>query len=182
MLLPSISTRWHGVLLTLSSSLAPYERRVIELLRNGKDKRARKLAKKRVSRRRYCLAKGRRLITDILFLLSLVHSAVPRPRSTSSRASSPRPVAQATKQLFVLSFSPKDINLMTHDGRKNHGRNQKTRRWGRAPQVRHGLARINLESPAFWALTFVLCRWGVPAWKSRVPFPEAKFTCCACQV
>lgn len=28
--------------------LAPYERRVIELLRNSKDKRARKLAKKRV--------------------------------------------------------------------------------------------------------------------------------------
>lgn len=32
----------------LSNSLAPYERRVIELLRNSKDKRARKLAKKRV--------------------------------------------------------------------------------------------------------------------------------------
>ena len=31
------------------SRLAPYERRVIELLRNSKDKRARKLAKKRVS-------------------------------------------------------------------------------------------------------------------------------------
>lgn len=30
------------------NSLAPYERRVIELLRNSKDKRARKLAKKRV--------------------------------------------------------------------------------------------------------------------------------------
>lgn len=30
-------------------SLAPYEKRVIELLRNSKDKRARKLAKKRVS-------------------------------------------------------------------------------------------------------------------------------------
>lgn len=30
------------------TSLAPYERRVIELLRNSKDKRARKLAKKRV--------------------------------------------------------------------------------------------------------------------------------------
>ena len=28
--------------------LAPYERRVIELLRNSKDKRARKLAKKRL--------------------------------------------------------------------------------------------------------------------------------------
>jgi len=36
-------------LLTALPSLAPYERRVIELLRNSKDKRARKLAKKRVS-------------------------------------------------------------------------------------------------------------------------------------
>ena len=32
----------------LMNRLAPYERRVIELLRNSKDKRARKLAKKRV--------------------------------------------------------------------------------------------------------------------------------------
>ncbi|KAK7448215.1 ribosomal protein L36e [Colletotrichum acutatum] len=32
----------------LPNSLAPYERRVIELLRNSKDKRARKLAKKRL--------------------------------------------------------------------------------------------------------------------------------------
>ena len=32
------------------AGLAPYERRVIELLRNSKDKRARKLAKRRVSR------------------------------------------------------------------------------------------------------------------------------------
>lgn len=30
------------------TGLAPYERRVIELLRNSKDKRARKLAKKRL--------------------------------------------------------------------------------------------------------------------------------------
>jgi len=30
------------------TSLAPYERRVIELLRNGKDKRARKFSKKKV--------------------------------------------------------------------------------------------------------------------------------------
>ncbi|KAI1000964.1 hypothetical protein K3495_g7237 [Podosphaera aphanis] len=30
------------------SGLAPYERRVVELLRNSKDKRARKLAKKRL--------------------------------------------------------------------------------------------------------------------------------------
>jgi cobalamin biosynthesis protein CobD/CbiB len=37
-------------LTTILNSLAPYERRVIELLRNSKDKRARKLAKKRVRR------------------------------------------------------------------------------------------------------------------------------------
>lgn len=35
-------------MLYLNTRLAPYERRVIELLRNSKDKRARKLAKKRV--------------------------------------------------------------------------------------------------------------------------------------
>jgi large subunit ribosomal protein L36e len=34
--------------LTDGNSLAPYERRIIELLRNSKDKRARKLAKKKV--------------------------------------------------------------------------------------------------------------------------------------
>lgn len=45
----------HGLLIqggiaddTGYGSLAPYEKRVIELIRNGKDKRARKLAKKRV--------------------------------------------------------------------------------------------------------------------------------------
>jgi large subunit ribosomal protein L36e len=36
------------MLITAFGRLAPYERRVIELLRNSKDKRARKLAKKRV--------------------------------------------------------------------------------------------------------------------------------------
>jgi large subunit ribosomal protein L36e len=35
-------------LLTDGNSLAPYERRIIELLRNSKDKRARKLAKKKL--------------------------------------------------------------------------------------------------------------------------------------
>ncbi len=35
-------------MLTDDHSLAPYERRIIELLRNSKDKRARKLAKKKV--------------------------------------------------------------------------------------------------------------------------------------
>ena len=42
---------WATVKITanrVSNSLAPYERRVIELLRNSKDKRARKLAKKRL--------------------------------------------------------------------------------------------------------------------------------------
>lgn len=33
---------------TLMARTAPYEKRIIELLRNNKDKRARKLAKKRV--------------------------------------------------------------------------------------------------------------------------------------
>ena len=37
-----------GTRLTSICRLAPYERRVVELLRNSKDKRARKLAKKRV--------------------------------------------------------------------------------------------------------------------------------------
>ncbi len=39
--------------LTDGYRLAPYERRVIELLRNSKDKRARKLAKKRVRLKAY---------------------------------------------------------------------------------------------------------------------------------
>lgn len=45
----SIENLWIGehTLIRLHS-LAPYERRVIELLRNSKDKRARKLAKKRL--------------------------------------------------------------------------------------------------------------------------------------
>lgn len=42
-----VGQRW---LTACPNSLAPYERRVIELLRNSKDKRARKLAKKRVRR------------------------------------------------------------------------------------------------------------------------------------
>lgn len=44
--------RWSGRLTVYDCyRLAPYERRVIELLRNSKDKRARKLAKKRVCHR-----------------------------------------------------------------------------------------------------------------------------------
>ena len=49
--LPFSQLRVWGHMLTVFFSiyrLAPYERRVIELLRNSKDKRARKLAKKRL--------------------------------------------------------------------------------------------------------------------------------------
>ena len=47
--LPLRATRGDpGLTLCPPHSLAPYERRVIELLRNSKDKRARKLAKKRL--------------------------------------------------------------------------------------------------------------------------------------
>ena len=42
----------------LWNRLAPYERRVIELLRNSKDKRARKLAKKRVRLKAYVVNGG----------------------------------------------------------------------------------------------------------------------------
>ena len=45
---PHQPLRWSCMLIFDVSSLAPYEKRVIELLRNSKDKRARKLAKKRV--------------------------------------------------------------------------------------------------------------------------------------
>jgi hypothetical protein len=44
-------TCMHSEVVKEVAGLAPYERRVIELLRNSKDKRARKLAKKRVSLR-----------------------------------------------------------------------------------------------------------------------------------
>lgn len=49
--------------LTLNSlcSLAPYERRVIELLRNSKDKRARKLAKKRLG----TFGRGKRKVDEM---------------------------------------------------------------------------------------------------------------------
>lgn len=47
------------------AGLAPYERRVIELLRNSKDKRARKLAKKRV-----CVAAPLTLLVDVAFVFS----------------------------------------------------------------------------------------------------------------
>jgi hypothetical protein len=39
---------YRTVLTLCAFSLAPYEKRIIELLRNSKDKRARRLAKKRV--------------------------------------------------------------------------------------------------------------------------------------
>ncbi|KIV77938.1 60S ribosomal protein L36 [Exophiala sideris] len=43
------------------AGLAPYERRVIELLRNSKDKRARKLAKKRLG----TLGRAKRKVDDL---------------------------------------------------------------------------------------------------------------------
>jgi hypothetical protein len=70
------SIRW-DVADLLVSSLAPYEKRVIELLRNAKDKRARRLAKKRV--RRPLNTHSPHLPTVIVasnFLLTL-HSSVP---------------------------------------------------------------------------------------------------------
>ena len=42
-------------------SLAPYEKRVIELLRNSKDKRARKLAKKRLG----TFGRGKRKVDEM---------------------------------------------------------------------------------------------------------------------
>lgn len=47
--------------LHLCYSLAPYERRVIELLRNSKDKRARKLAKKRLG----TFGRGKRKVDEM---------------------------------------------------------------------------------------------------------------------
>ena len=77
-------------------SLAPYERRVIELLRNSKDKRARKLAKKRVRLApKAPLNIYHRSVPNTKY--SSVPSAVPRRRSMSSSASSPSP-AVPTKQ------------------------------------------------------------------------------------
>lgn len=53
----------------LLNSLAPYERRVIELLRNSKDKRARKLAKKRVC----CAMESKKRRTIFWGNISLTH-------------------------------------------------------------------------------------------------------------
>jgi len=58
------------------SSLAPYERRIIELLRNAKDKRARKLAKKKVRNN-----SKTHLSEPQLTSFSWAPSAVPRLRS-----------------------------------------------------------------------------------------------------
>lgn len=92
-----------GLLLTtIFHSLAPYERRVIELLRNSKDKRARKLAKKRVGRTE-TLQSPHDISTNSH--RSSVPSAVPRPRSTSSSASLLRPAVLVTKSTrFDLIF------------------------------------------------------------------------------
>lgn len=90
------------LLTTIPHSLAPYERRVIELLRNSKDKRARKLAKKRV-----CRTQTPQSPHDISTnsQRSSVPSVVPRPRLTSSSASSLRPAVLVTKSTrFDLIF------------------------------------------------------------------------------
>lgn len=80
------------------ASLAPYERRVIELLRNSKDKRARKLAKKRVRSISQTLHETLEWTSSTnIHFHSSVPSAVPRPRSMSSSVSSPSPAARATK-------------------------------------------------------------------------------------
>lgn len=76
------------------NSLAPYERRVIELLRNSKDKRARKLAKKRVC---FTPSISNPVDTSLTVLPSSELSAAPRRRSTSSSASSPSPAVPVTK-------------------------------------------------------------------------------------
>ncbi|PVV00088.1 hypothetical protein BB559_000146 [Furculomyces boomerangus] len=46
--LPNKKTRFVKDLIREVSGFAPYERRILELLKNSKDKRARKLAKKRL--------------------------------------------------------------------------------------------------------------------------------------
>ncbi|KAL1584858.1 Large ribosomal subunit protein eL36 [Cladosporium halotolerans] len=48
------------------SGLAPYERRVIELLRNSKDKRARKLAKKRLG----TFGRGKRKVDEMTSVIA----------------------------------------------------------------------------------------------------------------
>lgn len=84
--------------LTLNSdSLAPYEKRVIELLRNSRDKRARKLAKKRVRLQPRPIRCQKININNIR---SSVPSVVPRRRSTSSSVSSLSPVVPATKRIL----------------------------------------------------------------------------------
>ncbi len=71
-------------------SLAPYERRVIELLRNSKDKRARKLAKKRVRAHithGITVPHSNEYTADTCGLLSLGRSDVRRGRSMSCKVS-----------------------------------------------------------------------------------------------
>ncbi|KAJ4553523.1 ribosomal protein L36 [Exophiala dermatitidis] len=99
------------------AGLAPYERRVIELLRNSKDKRARKLAKKRVRHTwiTYPLTlSGRRDLprgneTNRLLTCPSPHSSVlsvvRRERSTSFSASSPsRDVPVPIKQSLSANW------------------------------------------------------------------------------
>ena len=89
------------------AGLAPYERRVIELLRNSKDKRARKLAKKRVWHFLLYIRGHSRDVEDVarelghmkltLMCYSSGLSVVPSARSTNYRESSPSRGGQVTK-------------------------------------------------------------------------------------
>lgn len=95
----------------LAFSLAPYERRVIELLRNSKDKRARKLAKKRVCAFSIRAGHAQPKLTRILPRKSSVPLAVPRRRSMSCSASSPSPVVLTKRHLLVSYSAGKDQNF-----------------------------------------------------------------------
>lgn len=96
-----IGHREDNTLTFFDYSLAPYEKRVIELLRNSKDKRARKLAKKRVGPplRQFassCPNRSHKVYANSIS--SSEPSAVPRRRSMSSKASSLSPAVPATKR------------------------------------------------------------------------------------
>ena len=84
---------------------APYEKRVMELLKNSKDKRARRLAKKRV-----CLSVSHSVkLFALIGLLwcSSVLLVVPRRRLKSSATLLPNPVAP------VIRLSCNRVDLIT---------------------------------------------------------------------
>jgi hypothetical protein len=100
-----------NLLTIIFHSLAPYERRVIELLRNSKDKRARKLAKKRVRRTAEHIESSPDIPTNSCY--SSVPSVVPRPRSTSSSVSSLSLAVLVTKSLNLISgnLAPNGVRM-----------------------------------------------------------------------